>query len=1018
MLACMLLVKNHQQNQGHCHTLSVFFLVTVVCYLPNMVSVTGDLGKSCSNWQHCIHVYTTLVSYICCALVALLSLVAEPRAPYKLLDNDEDEDVYPCPEKEAGFLSRVTFQWMSDLMYEGYNNPIRQSDLWDLNKDIRSEEISKQFNHQWHKELKKKRPSVVMAITKAFGGPYLVAAGFKIVSDLLTFISPQLLKMLILFAKDSSAPVSHGYSLAIALFAVVTLQTLFLNQYYHLCFQTGIRVRTAVATSVYQKSLRLSSGARKESTLGEITNLMSVDAQRFLNVTGYLQTLWSAPLQICLALYFLYETMGPSIFAGLGVMLLMIPINFITTTIIAKKEQKLMDARDERMVSVNEALGGIKIIKLYAWEKSFMSRLIDTRKKELTILSFLQYLEADQQTLFLTHTFITLSGGLPGLGLSVTWLSTPVLVALVTFTTYVLQGNTLTAEKAFVALALFNILQFPMFMLPMLVSSMVEVLVSLRRVARFLLAEEIEQHAITQTTNKEDCINGQWGDVMISNGTFQWDHSLPPVLHNINLSLPGASLTAVVGRVGSGKSSLCTAILGCLAKVQGHVIVNGRFAYVAQQAWIQNATVRDNILLGEPYDEERYNRVVEACTLTPDLLLLPAGDLTEIGEKGINLSGGQKQRIAIARAVYNMNADIYILDDPLSAVDPQVANKIFDNVIGPQGLLKNKTRLLVTHMIDCLPRCDRVVVMKGGTITEQGTCDSLKRARGSFSAFCDEYMNSPHPEETQLRRLDGVSRSPIFNHFSETLNGIPTIRAFDMQSRFARENELRVDCNTMSYYATIASNRWLSVRLETVSGFMTLFSALFGVMAHGSIEPAMVGLSVSYALAITQDFNWVVRMTSDLETNIVAVERVEEYTNVEQEAPAIVQTYRPPTDWPTHGHVEFKDYGLRYRPGLDLVLKKISFDIKPMEKVGIVGRTGAGKSSLTLALFRLVEAAMGSILIDGVDISKLGLDDLRPHLTIIPQDPLLFSGTLRSNLDPFNEYDDMALWNVLRHCHL
>ncbi|RUS82898.1 hypothetical protein EGW08_009321 [Elysia chlorotica] len=270
----------------------------------------------------------------------------------------------------------------------------------------------------------------------------------------------------------------------------------------------------------------------------------------------------------------------------------------------------------------------------------------------------------------------------------------------------------------------------------------------------------------------------------------------------------------------------------------------------------------------------------------------------------------------------------------------------------------------------------------------------------------------------QLKRLESVSKSPIYSHFGETVTGAATIRAFKQEQRFIKDSETKVDNNQICYYPSIVANRWLAIRLEVVGNLIIFFASLFAVMGREDLSPGIVGLSITYAMNVTQTLNWMVRMTCELETNIVAVERIKEYTETPTEAPWVLEHNRPKPDWPQKGEIEFKDYKLRYREGLDLVLKGITCNIKSGEKIGIVGRTGAGKSSLTIALFRIIEAAGGQILLDGVDVSTIGLHDLRSKITIIPQDPVLFSGTLRMNLDPFEMYSDEQVWFALEHAHL
>jgi ATP-binding cassette subfamily C (CFTR/MRP) protein 1 len=268
----------------------------------------------------------------------------------------------------------------------------------------------------------------------------------------------------------------------------------------------------------------------------------------------------------------------------------------------------------------------------------------------------------------------------------------------------------------------------------------------------------------------------------------------------------------------------------------------------------------------------------------------------------------------------------------------------------------------------------------------------------------------------QIRRLESLTRSPILAHFAETVSGQSVIRAYEEQKRFIAESEAKVDIHQGIAYHGMVAHRWLQLRLEIVGAFVIFFAALFAILDRDAINPSVVGLSISYALQVSQLLFFAVRMAVEVETNIVAIERIEEYTNKEQEAPWKTVDVDP--NWPQKGIVEFNDFKVRYREGLDLVLKGISFKLHPQEKVGIVGRTGAGKSSLTLSLFRLIEAAGGKIIIDGIDISEIGLHSLRGRLTIIPQDPVLFSGSLRMNIDPFNSYSDEAIWMALEHSHL
>ncbi|XP_017881737.1 multidrug resistance-associated protein 1 isoform X2 [Ceratina calcarata] len=1211
-----------------------------------------------------------------------------------------------CPEQSCSFPARIFYTWFDSMAWKGFKNPLEPSHLWSMNPEDTAKEIVPKFDKYWNKSLqknnkvfwnylsvqstkasfrkasgqvdfnsgqKKKLQSVLPPLCKAFGATFLFGSLLKAVQDIIIFASPQILKLLIAFI-EGREPLWKGYFYAVLLLITATLQTLILSQYFHRMMLVGLRARTALIAAIYRKALRMSNAARKESTVGEIVNLMSVDAQRFMDLMAYINTIWSAPLQIALALYFLWGILGPAVLAGLAVLLILIPINLLITNRVKTLQTKQMKFKDERVKLMNEVLNGIKVLKLYAWEPSFEEQILRIRTKEMKVLKETAYLNAET-------SFI--------------WSFSPFLVSLVSFATYVLidENNRLDSTVAFVSLSLFNILRFPLSMLPMMISNMVQTWVSVKRIDKFMNVEELDPNNV-QHDPSEPCA------LLIENGTFAWDlESIDrPTLKNINLQVEQGQLIAVVGTVGSGKSSLVSALLGEMDKISGRVNTRGSIAYVSQQAWIQNASLQDNILFGKTLNKNVYNRVVESCALNPDLKILPAGDQTEIGEKGINLSGGQKQRVALARAVYS-DSDIYFLDDPLSAVDSHVGKHIFENVIGSSGLLKKKTRLLVTHGITYLPEVDNIIVLKDGEITEVGTYKQLLEKRGAFSEFLVQHLqevgNPVHDQEEaeadlqeikqqlestigpaelqqklargksrtsesqsesgsiadrrsvngslkrqystdsqqlnyksmkelsltqpkageklievekteigsvkwrvysyyfksigwflsvmtivmnamfqgfsigsnswlsvwsndnltdanntfdksrqdmylgvygglglvqaiasffcdlapqlgcwlaarqmhivmlrsvmrapltffdttptgrviarfakdidvldtslpqqisdsiyclfevlatlvvisfstplfiavilpigiiyylvqrmyvassrQLKRLESVSRSPIYSHFSETVSGAQMIRAFKVQERFIKESESKVDFNQVCYYPSIIANRWLAVRLEMVGNLIIFFSALFAVLNRDTIESGIVGLSVSYALQVTQTLNWLVRMTSDVETNIVAVERIKEYGETPQEAAWKNPDFGPPKEWPVEGKVEFKDYKVRYREGLELVLRGVSFAVEGGTKVGIVGRTGAGKSSLTLGLFRIIEAADGKIFIDGIDISKLGLHDLRSRLTIIPQDPVLFSGTLRMNLDPFQNHTDDEIWRALEHAHL
>ncbi|KAI9363460.1 hypothetical protein DFJ73DRAFT_811265 [Zopfochytrium polystomum] len=1193
-----------------------------------------------------------------------------PTSPEEAEAAAADEKLHDSPEAHANIFSRIWFLWMDPLMRLGYSKDLDMEDLWGLRHVDSAAANSNRFMRAWRDQVGRKKPSLFGAIAKSFGFTFASAAVFKVLQDMLSFSQPTFLKWILVFTASWSPenrgheqPVSKGFAIAFMMLAAASFQTIFLHQYFHISITVGMRIRAALMTAVYQKALRLSNSARQNKTLGEIVNLMAVDAGRIGDMTQYLHIIWSGPFQISMAIYFLYQTLGPAIFAGVAVMILMIPVNAILATKSRALNKIQMGNKDSRTKLMDEVLSGIKIIKLYAWERPFLSKIGVIRDKEMHTLRRIGMLGAVQ---------------------SFCWGSTPFLVSLFSFVVYSLvSSDPLTSPKVFVSLALFNLLQFPLNVFPSVISAIIDASVSLNRLRDFLSSEELDGSAVTKEhLSFHNGVNGSNGvapeilahpnqpieRISLQNGTFRWEEKSDlPTLKDVSISVSDGQLVGVVGIVGSGKSSTLSAILGEMYKQSGSVTVRGSIAYVPQTPWIMNATLKENILFGNAFDAEFYNATLEACGLKPDLSMLPGGDLTEIGERGINLSGGQKQRISLARAVYS-RADIYLLDDTLSAVDAHVGRHIFDKVIGPRGLLRKRARLFVTHSIHHLPEFNYICMLVSGKIAECGTYQELMSRGDSSSVFClvkeygkrkdasagdseanlvemgktvsvgqlskansEKALSAPtkavenaksklmsqeerskgsvslkvyatyaiscgvvsvffffvlatagrflsiaqdlyladwadandrkttkllrglslddEPKDDafhrltvygvigflgaftmagqvlyvwvlcgiraarllhnqmltnvlhlpqsyfdttplgrilnrfskdvytvdevlprvfqgfvntllrvlsvlvvnaignwlfiffvvplgalylffqryylrtsrELKRLESTSRSPIYANFQETLNGVSTIRAYDQVQRFIVSNEDRVDYHLRAYYPSISSNRWLAVRLESIGTLLVFGSALFpviSIMVYGTVSASLVGLALTYSLSVTQTLNWVVRQSAEIETNIVSVERMKEYIDLPQEAAYEVPARRPSQSWPSNGEIDFVNYSTRYREGLELVLKDTSFKILPKEKIGIVGRTGAGKSSLTLALFRLIESASGKILIDGLDTSSLGLYDLRSRMTIIPQDSFLFTGTVRDNLDPFQENTDEKLWAALEAASL
>ncbi|GMP73753.1 hypothetical protein CsSME_00031411 [Camellia sinensis var. sinensis] len=863
-------------------------------------------------------------------------------------------------------------------------------------------------------------------------------------------------------------------------------------------------------------------------------------------------------------------------------------------------------------------------VKCYAWENSFQSKVQSVRTDELAWFWKAQLLAACNS--FILNTI-------------------PVIVIVISFGMFTLLGGDLTPARAFTSLSLFAVLRFPLFMLPSIITQVVNANVSLKRLEELLLAEE-------RILLPNPPIELGLPAISVKDGYFSWDSKAEnPTLSNINLDIAMGSLVAVVGSTGEGKTSLVSTMLGELPPVaDASVVIRGTVAYVPQVSWIFNSTVRENILFGSVFESARYEKAIDVTALQHDLELLPGGDLTEIGERGVNISGGQKQRVSMARAVYS-NSDVYIFDDPLSALDAHVGRQVFEKCIKEE--LRGKTRVLVTNQLHFLSQVDRIILVHEGMVKEEGTFEYLSNNGVLFQKLMEnagkmeEYVEEKEDDEKashetakpvasgltnelpkdaaqtekkkegksilikqeeretgvvsrkvlkrykdalgglwvvmilftcyvltevlrisgstwlskwtdqssskrygpgfynliyallsfgqvmvtlansfwlitsslyaakrlhdamlnailqapmvffhtnplgriinrfakdlgdidrnvavfvnmfldqvsqllstfvligivstmslwailpllllfyaaylyyqttsrEVKRLDSITRSPVYAQFGEALNGLSTIRAYKAYDQMANINGKSMDNNIRYTLVNMSANRWLAIRLETLGGLMIWLTATFAVMQNGRAEnqeafASTMGLLLSYALNITSLLTGVLRLASLAENSLNAVERVGTYIDLPSEGPSIIESNRPPPGWPSSGSIKFENVVLRYRPELPPVLHGLSFTVLPSDKVGIVGRTGAGKSSMLNALFRIVELERGRILIDGYDIAKFGLTDLRKVLGIIPQAPVLFSGTVRFNLDPFSEHNDADLWEALERAHL
>ncbi|KAL5577346.1 hypothetical protein UlMin_019045 [Ulmus minor] len=1142
-------------------------------------------------------------------------------AAYEELPGGEE---YICPERRANILSKIFFSWMNPLMELGYQRHLTEKDVWKLDSWDRTETLNAKFQSCWAKESQKPRPWLLRALNSSLGGRFWWGGFWKIGDNLSQFVGPLILNSL-LQSMQRGDPAWIGYIYAFSIFAGVVLVVLLEAQYLQNVVRVGSRVKTTLVAAVFRKSLRLTHEARKTFSTGKITNLMTTDAEALQQICYSLHALWSAPFRITVSMVLLYQQLGVASLLGVLILVLLFPIQTYVISRMQKLSKKGLQYTDKRIGLMNEILAAMDTVKFYAWENSFQSKVKNIRIDELSLFRKAQLL-----------------GALNAFMLN----SIPVVVTVISFGMFTLLGGNLTPARAFTSLSLFAVLRLPLFMLPNIITQVVNANVSLKRLEELLLAEE-------RILLPNPPLDPELPAISIKNGDFSWDSKAErPTLSNINLDIPAGNLVAIVGSTGEGKTSLISAMLGEIPAVrETTVVTRGTVAYVPQVSWIFNATVRDNILFGSAFESARYEKSIDVTALRHDLDLFPGGDLTEIGERGVNISGGQKQRVSMARAVYS-DSDVYIFDDPLSALDAHVARQVFEKCI--HGELRGKTRVLVTNQLHFLSQVDRIIVVHEGTVKEEGTFEelsnngelfpklmenagkmeeyaeekedvkttdhstaskpvangtlnnvlnnangkskpkggkavlikqeeretgvvslgvlarykdalgglwvviilfscyiltevlrissstwlsywtdqgttenydpgyynliyallsfgqvlvtltnsywlirsSLNAARRLHEAMLSSILRAPmvffqtnplgriinrfakdlgdidrnvavfgnmflaqlsqllsifiligivstmslwaimpllvvfyaaylyyQSMAREVKRLDSISRSPVYAQFGEALNGLSTIHAYKACDRMAEINGKSVDNNMRFTLANMSGNRWLAIRLETLGGIMIWFTATFTVMQNGRAEnqeafASTMGLLLSYALNITSLLTGVLRLASLAENSLNAVERIGTYIDLPSEAPLVIESNRPPPGWPSEGRIKFEDVVLRYRPELPPVLHGLSFVISPSDKVGIVGRTGAGKSSMLNTLFRIVEMERGRILIDDIDIGKIGLADLRKVLGIIPQSPVLFSGTVRFNLDPFSEHNDVDLWEALARAHL
>ncbi|XP_056643788.1 probable multidrug resistance-associated protein lethal(2)03659 isoform X1 [Diorhabda sublineata] len=1157
------------------------------------------------------------------------------------------------PRDRANVMSTLFFCWLLPYFVKGYKRELTEDDMYQNRKQHESSALGDNLERRWNEHIaKNKNPSYVKVLMGTFISEIIILNVFAFITEAIKMGQPFLISQLLLVYETTGTDEGKNDIYFYAGLIVITsfLNVILVHRFNLAMMQVGMKMRISSCSLIYRKSLKLSKSALAETTIGQMVNLLSNDVGRFDQAVHHLHHFYMAPLETLIVMVLLYYNVGWTALFGAVFLLLSIPFQ----SWLGKKtsQYRLQTAlrTDERVRLMNEIISGIQVIKMYTWEYPFAKLVESVRLKEMKYIRSTSVIRAILMSMDLILNRAAVA---------------------ICIITYALTQDALTASYAYAVTSYYRLLGSLTFFFPQAVSQGSEMYISMKRIQKFLLFDEIhgEDKAVPKNWSNgnykpnfelQSKVSGV--NVQIKNGSAKWLKSRPENnLEDIDFNVNAGKVVAVVGAVGSGKTTLLHVIMKELELESGSIAVHGTISYASQEPWLFGGSIRQNILFGQEFDQQKYDEVVRVCALQRDFTLFPHGDRTLAGERGVTLSGGQRARINLARAVYK-DADIYLLDDPLSAVDTHVGKQLFDECIC--SYLAKKCVILVTHQLQYLKNIERIYLIRNGRIEVSGSYADLKNSNTEYSklladleeeeeevrrksrmiankedkpeeeelqtlrredkgigtisarvylkyakaggniikvfllllAFCltqileiateyfvtfwvniqqwitENLLSSTEPLEVSnitnfselpptsnsdnpfnwwltpvftstntatyyaivnimaivvvlirslffyswcltastrlhnkmfvnivyspmrffninpsgrilnrfskdigsldevlpmtlldtvqiglsvagiglvisslsywimiptitiavifyvlrvifletsrdVKRVESITRSPIYTHLSASLQGLTTIRAFKAEEILKTEFDRYQNLHSAAFFMYLGANRTFGFWLDFICVIYIALVIVALLFIKSEQFAGNMGLALTQAMTLTGTFQWGMRQWSELENQMTSVERVQEYADLKQEEEEEEQMKKPQKNWPEEGKVEFIDMSLHYSRDDPPVLKNLSFKIQPTEKVGIVGRTGAGKSSLIQALFRLAEID-GQILIDDVDAKSISLKDLRSNISIIPQEPVLFSGTLRNNLDPFDEYKDEVLWNALEEVEL